>query len=60
MEIDIVRQNGMKMHYQVNKVDLNAKIDDKTFVMPSGYDIKPQSEMMRGGRPGEMQFRING
>lgn len=59
MEMEIVRQNGMKMHYVVKKVDLNAKIDDKTFVIPSGYDLKPQSEMMRGGN-GNMQFRIGG
>lgn len=59
MELNIVRQNGMKMHYLVNKVDLNAKIDDKTFILPSGYDIKPQSEMMRGGNGG-MQFRVGG
>jgi GLPGLI family protein len=57
MEMELVRQNGMKMHYKVAKIDLNAKIDDKTFVLPSGYDIKPQSEMMRGGN---MQFRVGG
>ena len=58
MEMEIVRQNGMKMHYKVSKIDLNAKIDDKTFVIPTGYDIKPQSEMMNGN--GRMQFRVGG
>ncbi|MBX9783481.1 MAG: hypothetical protein K2X48_09330 [Chitinophagaceae bacterium] len=59
MEMEVVRQNGMKMHYLVSKVDLNAKIDDKTFIIPGGYDIKPQSEMMRGGN-GREGFRIGG
>ncbi len=60
MEFDIVRQNGAKIHYQVTKVNLNAKVDDKLFLIPKDYEIKAQSEMNRGGRPGEMQFRING
>ena len=60
MEFDMVRQNGAKVHYQVTKVNLNAKVDDKLFLIPKDYDIKAQSEMNRGGRPGEMQFRING
>jgi GLPGLI family protein len=59
MEMELVRQNGMKVHYMVSKVDSNAKIDDKTFVIPTGYDIKPQSEMMRGNN-GTMQLRIGG
>jgi GLPGLI family protein len=59
MEMELVRQNGMKVYYVVSKIDSNAKIDDKTFVIPSGYDIKPQSEMMRGGN-GRMQFRVGG
>jgi GLPGLI family protein len=59
MEMQLERQNGMKVHYLVSKVDTNTKVDDKTFVIPSGYDIKPQSEMMKGGN-GRMQFRIGG
>jgi GLPGLI family protein len=59
MEFDVVRQNGMKIHYEVSKVDLNAKIDDKTFVIPKDFDVKPQSEMMRGGNGG-FQFRVGG
>lgn len=57
MEMETVQPNGMKMHYVVTKIDKEAKIDDKTFVIPQGYDIKPQSEMMRGGG---MQFRVGG
>jgi len=59
MEFEVVRQNGMKIKYQVSKVDLNAKIDDKTFIIPKDFDIKPQSEMMRGGN-GNFQFRVGG
>jgi GLPGLI family protein len=59
MEFEIVRPNGAKVHFQVTKVDLNAKVDDKVFVIPKDYDIKPMSEMGRGGNGG-FQFRMNG
>ncbi|MBK8086898.1 MAG: hypothetical protein IPK31_02375 [Chitinophagaceae bacterium] len=62
MEFEMTRQNGAKVHYQVTKVDLNAKVDDKTFVIPKDYDIKPMSEMRQqgGGRNGQFQIRVNG
>ncbi|NCU06072.1 MAG: DUF4412 domain-containing protein, partial [Chitinophagaceae bacterium] len=59
MEFVITRQNGMKVNYQVTKVDLKAKVDDKTFVIPKDYDIKPMSEMGRNGG-GNFQFRMGG
>lgn len=59
MAFVITRQNGMKVNYQVTKVDLKAKVDDKTFVIPKDYDIKPMSEMGRGGG-GNFQFRMGG
>lgn len=55
MEYEITRQNGMKVHMTVTKVQLDADIDDKTFEIPKGYDIKPASEMQNmfgGGRGG--------
>jgi GLPGLI family protein len=61
MEFETTRQNGAKVHYQVTKVDLNAKVDDKIFIIPKDYDIKPMSEMrQQGGRNGEFQFKVNG
>ncbi|MEJ8816305.1 hypothetical protein [Lacibacter sp. H407] len=59
MEFEIVRPNGAKVHFQVTKVDLTAKVDDKVFIIPKDYDIKPMSEMGRGGNGG-FQFRVNG
>ncbi len=59
MEFELVRPNGAKVHYQVTKVDLTAKVDDKVFIIPKDYDIKPMSEMGRGGNGG-FQFRVNG
>lgn len=62
MEFEITRQNGATVHYQVTKVDLTAKVDDKTFVIPKGYDIKPMSEMrQQGGRYESrgFQMRVN-
>lgn len=60
MEFETTRQNGAKVHYQVTKVDLNAKVDDKTFLIPKDYDVKPMSEMRQqgGGRNGQFQIRV--
>ena len=61
MEFETTRQNGSKVHFQVTKVDLNAKVDDKTFIIPKDYDLKPMREMNQGGgRNGEYQIRVNG
>jgi GLPGLI family protein len=60
MEFELTRQNGAKVHYQVTKVDLGAKVDDKVFVIPKDYDIKPMSEMNQGGGRNGFQFRVNG
>lgn len=60
MEFETTRQNGAKVHYQVTKVDLTAKVDDKAFVIPKDYDVKPMSEMrQQGGRNGNFQIRVN-
>jgi outer membrane lipoprotein-sorting protein len=56
MEYEIVRQNGMRIHMTVTKVQLDPNIDDKTFEIPKGYDIKPMSEMQ--GQGGGMRFRM--
>lgn len=59
MEYETTRQNGMKVFMTVTKVQLEADIDDKTFEIPKGYDIKPMSEM--GGQGGmRMMFRSGG
>jgi hypothetical protein len=56
MEYDMQRSNGMKVHMLVSKVELDASIDDKTFDIPKGYDIKPMSETQGPG--GRMIFRM--
>ncbi len=48
----------MKVHMVVTKVQLDASIDDKTFEIPKGYDIKPMSEMTGPGGGGRMMFRM--
>lgn len=58
MEYEFSRQNGMKVHMVVTNVKLDAEIDDKTFEIPKGYDIKPMSEMQGPG--GGMRFRMGG
>lgn len=61
MEFLVKRPNGSTTHYLVTKVDLKAKVDDKAFAIPKGYEVKPMSEMnqMGGGR-GNMMFRMGG
>ncbi|MFY7839594.1 MAG: hypothetical protein ACOVP7_04930, partial [Lacibacter sp.] len=59
MEFDLTRQNGAKVHYQVTKVDLTAKVDDKTFIIPKDYDIKSMSEMNQGGGRNGFQLRVS-
>ncbi|MGL6268910.1 MAG: DUF4412 domain-containing protein [Chitinophagaceae bacterium] len=56
MEYQMERNNGMKIHMTVTKVQLDAPIDDKVFEIPKGYDIKPMSEMQGGD--GRMMMRI--
>lgn len=58
MEYEITRQNGMKIHMTVTKIQLDANIDDKAFEIPKGYDIKPASEMQ--GQGGRTMFRMGG
>jgi GLPGLI family protein len=59
MEFQTIRQNGSKVQFTITKVDLQAKVDDKLFIVPKDYDVKPMSEM-GGGRNGEFQIRVNG
>jgi hypothetical protein len=50
MEYEMVRGNGFKMHMTVLKIQPDAQIDDKTFEVPKGFDIKPMGQggdMMR-------------
>ena len=56
MEYAFARPNGMKVHMTVSKVQLDASIDDKTFEVPKGFDIKNIKDMQ--GRDGRMMFRI--
>jgi GLPGLI family protein len=56
MEYQMERNNGMKMHMIVTKVQLDAIMEDKIFEIPKGYDIKPMSEMQGGD--GRMMMRI--
>ena len=58
MEYETTRQNGMKISMVVTKVQLDADIDDKTFEIPKGYDIKPMSEM--GGQREGMRMMFRG
>jgi hypothetical protein len=52
MEYELKRNNGMTVFYTVTKVDLKTPVNDQEFIIPSGYDIKPMSEMMKDGGRG--------
>jgi hypothetical protein len=58
MEYSMSRNNGMKMHMTVSKVQLDAAIDDKTFEVPKGFELKSMKDMQ--GRDGRMMIRIGG
>jgi hypothetical protein len=49
MEYEMTRDNGFKIHMIVLKAQPDANIDSKTFEIPKGFDIKPQSAMENGG-----------
>lgn len=52
--------NGFSINYEVTKVDKDAKIDDKEFEIPKGYDIKPISEMRNEFGPGGGRRNVGG
>jgi GLPGLI family protein len=56
MEYQVERNNGMKIHIIITKVQLDPVIEDKTFDIPKGYDIKPIKEMQ--GSDGRMIMRM--
>ncbi len=49
--------NGAMLQYQISKVDQNATINDNTFDIPKGYDIKPESERPQFNFQGGGGFR---
>ena len=60
MEYEMIRGNGFKMHMTVLKIQPDAQIDDKTFEIPKGFDIKPMGQggdmmrtIFRNGRASE-------
>jgi hypothetical protein len=57
MEMDIKRNNGTITKFIVTKMETGMPIDEAIFNIPAGYDIKPMSEMMKGGMGG-FQYRI--
>jgi hypothetical protein len=59
MRYEMKMRRGRRMEVEVTKVDLDAKIDDKEFEVPTDIEIKPMREMQnmfggngmqRGGR----------
>lgn len=59
MEYESTAQNGFKIHMVVLKVQVDAAIDEKTFEIPKGFDVKPQSTFEgKGGM--RMIFRSGG
>jgi hypothetical protein len=60
MEYEMTRGNGFKIHMTVLKAQPDASIDTKTFEIPKGFDIKPQSSMQGEGGGMRMIFRNGG
>lgn len=60
LEFDRTDRN-FSMHYQVTKVDLEKKVDDASFSIPKGYEIKNMTDMMnnmRGNGGIRMETRV--
>jgi GLPGLI family protein len=58
MEYEITRNNGFTIHMTVLKVQTDVAIDEKTFEIPKGYDLKPMSNLQGGNGEGmRMIFR---
>jgi hypothetical protein len=58
MEYEITRSNGFMIHMTVLKVQTDASIDEKTFEIPKGFDLKPMSSLQGGNGEGmRMIFR---
>jgi hypothetical protein len=58
MEYLVERRNGMKVHMQVTKLQLETEIADTVFEVPKGYDIKPLKDVQND--PGRVMFRMGG
>ncbi|MFM7223658.1 MAG: hypothetical protein ACKO03_09560 [Bacteroidota bacterium] len=59
VEYEVTRENGFKIHMMVLKVQLDPAIDEKTFEIPKGFDVKPMSSFeSQGGM--RMIFRNGG
>ncbi len=59
VEYEVTRENGFKIHMLVLKVQLDPAIDEKTFEIPKGFDVKPMSSFeSQGGM--RMIFRNGG
>jgi GLPGLI family protein len=57
MEMEMKRSNGITTRFTVTKIETGVAIEDASFNIPTGYDLKPMSEMNQGGR-GRIQFRV--
>ena len=57
MEMEMKRNNGTITKYIVTKIETGQILEDALFNIPSGYDIKPMTEMNQGGR-GRFQFKV--
>lgn len=57
MEYEVSRANGFKTRMVVLKVQLEPTIDEKSFEIPKGFDLKPASSMGEGGW--RTQFRMS-
>ncbi|MFN5913493.1 MAG: hypothetical protein ACK43J_03785 [Chitinophagaceae bacterium] len=59
VEYEVTRENGFKIHMMVLKVQLDPAVDEKTFEIPKGFDVKPMSSFeSQGGM--RMIFRNGG
>lgn len=60
MQFEMKLPQGRRMTYEVSKIELDKKVDDKEFEVPKGYELKPMSDLMnfRGGGQGGQRVEV--
>ncbi len=55
----LISGNRSKVHYAVTKLEPNAHVDNKAFLIPKNYDVKRMKDMGQGiGVKAQLIFRI--
>ena len=60
MRYEMNMRRNRKMEVEVTKIDLKKEIEDKEFLVPKDFEVKPMKEMENMFRQGGFQNRRGG